>query len=588
MKRNSKNRFSMKFWKRWKNPFRFLKWQNVKIGQKYLTAFIVSAILFFVAGMIVYVQLSVAGNDIKQIEEESLRANDMAQLASFIQMKDAQIADVIISESERYIEEFEETTDSLNALIEELNPHMRTEEEIDAFDKIKANDERLNIMFNDIVDTLQNDTLTIEDSLLRRQSSILRESTLGIVQELIQMMQESQSNAVKNANSSLNQSIIILIIAGLSAVVVGTLFIFIISRTISRNLNKVVDITTEVANGNLDVDSMEYKGNDEIGQLATALNTMKDNIRDILLKVTDASESVSSSSEELTHSSNEVKEGSEQIAITMEELSSGAETQANSASDLSENMNSFVTMVQTSEKYGEEVAQASDHVIQSTNEGSALMKEAIQQMNRIDAIVSEAVKQVQGLDKQSDEISQLVLVIQDIADQTNLLALNAAIEAARAGEHGQGFAVVADEVRKLAEQVGSSVSEITNIVSNIQSETDHVVDSLSSGYQEVKEGTEHIERTGQNFETIDESVSDMVDKIVFISKNLKNIADNSHHMNELIEDIASVSEEAAAGVEQAAASSQQTSSAMDEVSYNADELAKLAEQLNDEMRVFKL
>ena len=578
----------MKFWKRWKNPIRFLKWQNVKIGQKYLTAFIVSAILFFVAGMIVYVQLSVAGNDIKQIEEESLRANDMAQLASFIQMKDAQIADVIISESERYIEEFEETTDSLNALIEELNPHMRTEEEIDAFDKIKANDERLNIMFNDIVDTLQNDTLTIEDSLLRRQSSILRESTLGIVQELIQMMQESQSNAVKNANSSLNQSIIILIIAGLSAVVVGTLFIFIISRTISRNLNKVVDITTEVANGNLDVDSMEYKGNDEIGQLATALNTMKDNIRDILLKVTDASESVSSSSEELTHSSNEVKEGSEQIAITMEELSSGAETQANSASDLSENMNSFVTMVQTSEKYGEEVAQASDHVIQSTNEGSALMKEAIQQMNRIDAIVSEAVKQVQGLDKQSDEISQLVLVIQDIADQTNLLALNAAIEAARAGEHGQGFAVVADEVRKLAEQVGSSVSEITNIVSNIQSETDHVVDSLSSGYQEVKEGTEHIERTGQNFETIDESVSDMVDKIVFISKNLKNIADNSHHMNELIEDIASVSEEAAAGVEQAAASSQQTSSAMDEVSYNADELAKLAEQLNDEMRVFKL
>src|SRR5690625_7272485 len=99
-----------------------------------------------------------------------------------------------------------------------------------------------------------------------------------------------------------------------------------------------------------------------------------------------------------------------------------------------------------------------------TNDGSLLMESSTKQMAIIDQIVHEAVEKVEGLDVHSQQISELVSVIQDIADQTNLLALNAAIEAARAGEHGQGFAVVADEVRKLAEEVSFSVTDITIIV----------------------------------------------------------------------------------------------------------------------------
>src|SRR5699024_192346 len=151
-----------------------------------------------------------------------------------------------------------------------------------------------------------------------------------------------------------------------------------------------------------------------------------------------------------------------------------------------------------------------------------------------------------------------------------------------------GFAVVADEVRKLAEQVTNSITEITSIVSSIQHETNDVVVSLGKGYEEVKTGIQHIEKTGDRFDTIDSAVSSMVNGVTQVAEHQTQIAVGCEQMNDLISDIASVSEEAAAGVEQTSASTQQSSSALDEITHKANDLATLADDLNDEVAVFKL
>src|SRR5690625_5297369 len=363
---------------------------------------------------------------------------------------------------------------------------------------------------------------------------------------------------------------------------------YLISRIISRHLQNVVHMTATISKGDLSVESVDYVGRDEIGQISAAINMLKENMKNIIQRVAVASDSVSNSSGILTASARDIHENGSQMVTTMGELASGAENQASSAVHLSEQMHEFVQSVELSQNEGEAITESSKRVLDLTTDGTKLMQQSVSQMSAIDTIVSEAVTKVQGLDQQSDEISQLVEVVKDIADQTNLLALNAAIEAARAGEHGRGFSIVADEVRKLAEQLTTSVNEITNIVDNIQKETNDVVTSLNDGYQEVQEGIQQIEKTGENFETIDGSISEMVDNISQIANRLKDIAENSNSMNKIIEDIASVSEEAAAGVEESSASTQQISSTMDEISVNADELAKLAEQLNEEITVFKL
>lgn len=376
-------------------------------------------------------------------------------------------------------------------------------------------------------------------------------------------------------------------ILGITLILV-IVFSILFSRSITIPMKRVVQHMNEISNGNLQVDEITYKGKDELKQLCESVNMMKDNLKEIISNVTMTSQNLTYQSEELSQSAEEVKQGSEQIATTMEELSSGTESQSTNTTTLFESMESFVAKIQRANNNGDDMTSMSSAVLQKTEEGSHLMQRSVSQMQMIDKIVKESISKLNGLEEQSKEISSLVQVINEIAEQTNLLALNAAIEAARAGEHGKGFAVVADEVRKLAEQVGESVKDITNIVSNIQTETGSVVQSLNGGYKEVNEGKQQIELTEETFQTINGSVTEMVSKVQDTSNNLKDILDSSNDMKTSIEEIASVSEESAAGVEEVAASAQQSASSMEEITRNTIELAKLSEGLTSQAKRFKL
>lgn len=378
-------------------------------------------------------------------------------------------------------------------------------------------------------------------------------------------------------------TIIIILVVLLSVIVA-----FVTSISITKPLRVVKDRMALIAGGDLSSEPLQTNLKDEIGQLFDSTNEMSLSTHNILDEINVVAETVSSQSEELTQSSNEVKLGTAQIATTMEDLATGTESQADNASMLATGMELFVVKVMEANENGSHIQQASNSVIHMTNEGSKLMASSTKQMAVIDRIVHEAVVKVDGLDQHAQDISELVSVIQDIAEQTNLLALNAAIEAARAGEHGKGFAVVADEVRKLAEQSSASVSNITNIVNQIQNESSLVSQSLQDGYKEVEEGTNQITITGETFGEISGAVTEMVERIHTISANLIDIADNSQEMSGSVQEIAAITEESAAGVEETSASSEQASSAMEEVANSSNDLAGLAEELNRLVQQFKL
>lgn len=372
------------------------------------------------------------------------------------------------------------------------------------------------------------------------------------------------------------------------ALLIGIFIIWLFASRIAKPINAVAEQMNYIVDGDLTREPIQIKSKDEVGKLGQALNEMQTGLKGLIQNIADASERITSQSEEFTQAANEVREGGEQIAATMQELTTGAETQADSATTLTEMMNLFNTKVLDANRDGEEIADTSEQVLTMAQEGNTLMNKSVSQMEHIYKQMSAAVEQVKGLDGQTREISQLVQVIQDIAAQTNLLSLNAAIEAARAGEHGKGFAVVADEVRKLSDQVAQSVDQITSIVNGVLQGTNEVVDSLESSYEEVERGTNQIQETGKTFENINTAVTDVVERIQNISANLLDLTKSSGDMSRSIEDVAAVAEESAAGVQETAAAAEQTSSAMDEIAKNAEDLATLAEQLESQVQNVKL
>jgi methyl-accepting chemotaxis protein len=421
--------------------------------------------------------------------------------------------------------------------------------------------------------------VNVADPAVREQI----ESLSTMIEQKAQTIDKNGHKIIARGQNSLRLAVLL---SG-AAVIMSVVIAFVLSNEISSKIKLIKERMGLIANGMLNVEPIEIAGRDELAELAIATNTMHEQLTAIVVNILDSSEQLAGHSKELTQSANEVKIGSEQVALTMQELATGSEAQASNASALANVMETFNEEFKAVNENSLIIADASRKVIDQSNESELLMNVSSQQMDKIETIMKQAVSKMQSLEFQTQEITTLVRLIQNIADQTNLLALNAAIEAARAGEHGRGFAVVADEVRKLSEQVAVSVKDITGFVGKIQSESRDVSVSLEQGYTEVKAGAEQIQRTTDMLNEMESSLNDMIQNILLVSDKMSSLTENTASMSVAIEEIASISQESAAGVEETSAATQQINSSMEEVSINSEQISGLAEMLHAIVNHFK-
>ncbi|WP_419891405.1 methyl-accepting chemotaxis protein [Paenibacillus xylanexedens] len=405
---------------------------------------------------------------------------------------------------------------------------------------------------------------------------------------LVEYNQEQSNLAAAQTIRSVQDGRLIIIIGVLVMIAITAISIPIIRSQVVKPLLRVISAVKLIAEGQLNVQDIHTKHEDEVGVLAKAVNDMKGNLTSMVLSVRRIAEAVNLQSGELAISSEEVKIGSRQIAVTMEESAKAAESQAETAVESARTVEALNDHIQNHTEQGSQLRVMSDLVLEQGLNGRKVMEQSVQQMQQISGSVSASMSKMERLNRKNEDISKLVQVIHDIARQTNLLALNASIEAARAGESGRGFAVVASEVRKLSEAVQTSVEEITAITEDIQQESQGVVAELRTNVQETELGQEHVLTSGQLFRTINESVEGMVGVIGTMTDGLAGMQEASGRMNDFSQQISAVSEQSAASVEEVSASAEEQVSSMETISGNIQSLKELSEDLLTSIEKLKI
>jgi twitching motility protein PilJ len=266
---------------------------------------------------------------------------------------------------------------------------------------------------------------------------------------------------------------------------------------LQRQVIRLLDDVEGAARGDLTVKAEVTA--DVLGAVADSFNLTIDSLRQIVQQVQVAAVQVNQSSTE-----------SEAFA---RRLSSDALSQAE---ELAVTVNS-VQMMTASIKRVAESARESEEVARTASatalRGGEAVERTVAGIQEIRETVAESTRKVKRLAESSQQISQIVSVISQIASRTNLLALNASIEAARAGESGKGFAIVADEVRQLADRSAKALKEIEQIVLQIQSETGSVMAAMEQGTQQVIAGTKLAEQAKRSLDDIIQ-VSNRIDALV--------------------------------------------------------------------------
>lgn len=292
---------------------------------------------------------------------------------------------------------------------------------------------------------------------------------------------------------------------------------------VSRPLAEALQVTERVAQGDLTV-SIPERPQDEVGRLLQASNQMCAHLRQMIGET-------DTLANHLSHDARNLVTAATKVADTSGEQSSAASYMAAAI----EEMNASIMQVS---EHAQEARTIAEHFGTISDNGVEVIDQAIQSMSQIAATVREASTAVSALGNQSEQISQIVNVIRDIADQTNLLALNAAIEAARAGEAGRGFAVVADEVRKLAERTTKSTQEISGMVSSIQHGSRNAVGRMDEGLVQVEQGVELANEAGNRIADIRQSSNRVSAAVIGISDALNEQSSANHEIARSVEQIA--------------------------------------------------
>ena len=383
----------------------------------------------------------------------------------------------------------------------------------------------------------------------------------GVVEleRLLKLADNKASEIEDQVNSTIASGNTIVVIVALISIAAAVLIGIVTVRAITRPLYRVNELLTVASSGDL-THRLDDSAQDEFGLLARNCNTLIGNLKELITAINvraeqlaAASEQTSAVTEQTTHSIQDQKSQIGQVATATTEMHSTSQLVVQNAEDT-------LNQIKHADVEAENVRQIS---LENKNTIEILARD-----------VEDAAEVINKLHQDSASIGGILDVIRGVADQTNLLALNAAIEAARAGEQGRGFAVVADEVRTLASRTQQSTQEINAMIEVLQAGAERAVAVMNQGKEQTVACVAQTEKATQALDIISDAVHKAHDVSSQIEQSAREQNTVSQEISEKLETIVGIAEETTAGAQQTSESSH--------------EVARLAEELQQSIRQFKV
>ncbi|GMB10122.1 methyl-accepting chemotaxis protein [Thermolongibacillus altinsuensis] len=571
------------------------KGRAMSIGQKYGIVFIFTTTLFVSVFIFVALLVNNLMGVVKQVEQKSDQSILITEIASLFKQKYITITDYITNPKQETFQQYEQQSTLFHDNMKQLKPHMKSDEAKTIYKATLLMDEQLNKLFSgEIQPTVlayrnRGEQIDVFQQIsLQNKAATIRDMSIEKLDLLKKLVTEERHKLVSEMDQKTKQNMLMMIITIIAAILLSIVSLIAVSKKISRNLREAVHLCKELANGNLRAKRMSYTKNDEIGQIALAMNELADHLQQSIEQIQKSAEHVNEMSQTLRMNAETTTEANEQITQAILQVSAGAEEQVTMSQKTNESVHAISDELTTVMVRMEETVQLTTNTTEQVQQGAQFVEQTIEQMRLINDQIDRLSTVIQTLNEKSKEINKIVGFITDISDQTNLLALNAAIEAARAGEHGKGFGVVAGEVRKLAEQTAAAAGNIRSILEVSQTQTANAVNVMNESSESFKNGNVLVSQVGHIFKNLYSSIMNVKEQSRMVCQAILNVNEKMKTMTEAADQIIDISATSAQNIEQIAATTEEQNATMQELLASSEELANTAEQLKQSFARFNI
>lgn len=383
-----------------------------------------------------------------------------------------------------------------------------------------------------------------------------------------------------------------------TGIIVITIIVFVISligSTIStkffaNGIKRTREAVKELSSGNLltEVDSRAKGRRDELGDMARAVEELRLKLVEIIGDIKKSSSVLMDSGNNLSEMAAHTSATTDEMSKVIEDISKGAVSQAEEIEEASQHIGNMGEVIEEIVTSVDGLGDTSTKMKNASDESTKIIRQLSDSNDRTTEAIAKISRQIHTTNDSVQMIREAVELITSIASQTSLLSLNASIEAARAGEHGKGFAVVASEIQKLAEQSNESAEKIKQIIEELLRDSEATVEIMGEVEVIIEEQQKKLEETKEQFVHVTRGVDNSREETEMIQSRTEVCDTSREKVIDVIANLSAISQENAASTQETTASMSELNETIRILAEAAGNLRKLSDDLDEEMKFFKL